>query len=91
MDGMVKLYPNPFSRNTSISFNLAKATNVRMRVYNAIGQLVKTVIDGVCEAGANVLHWNGRDNKGRILPNGIYLYSLETEGYKGTGKMIMLH
>jgi hypothetical protein len=91
VDGMVKLYPNPFSRNTSISFNLTKSANVKIKVYNAIGQMVKTVIDDVCEAGVSVLHWNGCDNKGRLLPNGIYFYSLETEGYNGTGKMIMLH
>jgi hypothetical protein len=89
--GMVKLYPNPFSGNTSISFNLTKAANVRINVYNAIGQLVKTVVDDVFEAGVSVLHWNGRDDKGKLLPNGIYFYSLETEGYNGTGKMIMLH
>ena len=90
VDGMVKLYPNPFNKNTSISFNLTKAASVKIKVYNAIGQLVKTVIDGVCEAGVSVLHWNGRDNKGKLLPNGIYFYSLETEGYQDTGKMIML-
>jgi flagellar hook assembly protein FlgD len=52
---------------------------------------VKNVIDDVCEAGVSMLRWNGRDDEGKRLPSGIYFYSLETEGYTGTGKMIMLH
>jgi hypothetical protein len=91
VDDKVRLYPNPFSENASITFNLAKAAKVKVRIYNSIGQLVKTVIDDVCEAGASMLRWNGRDDEGKRLPSGIYFYSLETEGYKGSGKMIMLH
>jgi len=91
IDGFVKLYPNPFTKSTCISFNLSKTANVRIRVYNAVGQLVKTVIDEKCEAGLNNVHWNSHDDSGKLLPNGIYFYSLETEGYQGTGKMIILH
>ncbi|UCD20039.1 MAG: S8 family serine peptidase [candidate division WOR-3 bacterium] len=91
VDGLVKFYPNPFSKNTTIAFNLTKSAKVRINVYNALGQLMKTVIDDVCEAGESILQWNGRDDRGRRLPNGVYFYSLETDGYSGTGKMIILH
>jgi hypothetical protein len=91
IDGFVKLYPNPFTKSTCMSFSLSKAANVRIKVYNAVGQLVKTVIDEKCDAGLNNVHWNSRDDSGKLLPNGIYFYSLETEGYHGTGKMIILH
>jgi hypothetical protein len=91
VDGLVRLYPNPFRENTCISFNLTQAANVRIKLYNAVGQLVKTVIDDKCEAGVNNIYWSSYDNSGKLLPNGIYFYSLETEGYSSTGKMILLH
>jgi hypothetical protein len=91
VDGFVKLFPNPFTKNTCMSFSLSKAANVRIKVYNAVGQLVKTVLDEKRESGVNNIYWNSRDDDGKLLPNGIYFYSFETEGYQSTGKMIILH
>lgn len=89
-DIMVKLFPNPFRENTCISFNLAKPADVKIRIYNAVGQRVKTVMDSRCEAGMNSAYWDSSDDAGNTLPSGIYFYSLETGEYHGKGKIVLL-
>ena len=84
-------YPNPFDNKTCITFSLSKPEHVKIMVYNAVGQLVKTVLDEKCSAGLNKIYWHGKDNSGAKLPNGVYFYSIETEKNHTTKKLIILH
>ncbi|MBF8293791.1 MAG: hypothetical protein HW389_336 [Bacteroidetes bacterium] len=68
-------YPNPFNPSTVISFDVAKAGRVSLRVYNMIGQLVATLFDGVREPGAYKMSFNASS-----LPSGVYFYSLMADG-----------
>jgi hypothetical protein len=88
-------YPNPFNPETWIPFQLPKASEVNIRIYNAAGQLVKTINLGYKQAGvytgkSNAVYWNGRNDIGEKLASGIYFYELRTETFSTIRKMILL-
>jgi flagellar hook assembly protein FlgD len=64
---------------------------VRLRVYAPDGSLVRTLVDGVREAG--LLHrveWDATDDRGRVVSSGVYFYRLESAGEERTRKMVLL-
>jgi len=83
-------YPNPFNPETTISFELPKASTANLSIYNVKGQLVKTLLDGNLALGKHSLVWNGTDNNGRSVPSGLYFYRLTTEGKTETKKMMLM-
>ncbi len=76
-------YPNPFNPTTSITFDIPEAGVARMTVYSLLGQEIATLVDGMLPAGSHQVVWNGRDNAGRPLTSGIYLYKLSVTGASG--------
>jgi len=70
-------YPNPFNPHTEIKFELENDSQVILRIYNALGQLVRTLEDGHRIAGEHKLGWDARDDRGQVLPSGMYAYTLE--------------
>ncbi len=83
-------FPNPFNPNTTISFELAIASDVIITIYNNRGQLVKTFDLGFVEDHSNSLVWNGKDEIGNDCSTGVYLYKLETKDSILTNKMILM-
>ena len=92
-------YPNPFPRTpgrkgnptTWIYFELAQPGHVTLTVYNVIGQKVRTLVDKNLPAGVNYsVWWNGKDDLGRNVGSGIYLYRLTSNGRTLTRKMMLL-
>jgi flagellar hook assembly protein FlgD len=83
-------YPNPFNPKTTISFDMPKAANARLDIYNAKGQRVKTLFDGNAAYGRTSLIWNGTDSSGNAVSSGIYFYRLSTENHNETRKMILM-
>ncbi len=83
-------YPNPFNIETVISYSLTQKTEVRISVYNIIGQKVKTLIHTVQDAGNHTVKWDGTSVSGNVVASGIYLYKLETANEAVTKKMILL-
>ncbi len=65
-------YPNPFNPSTSISFTLANAGQVRLTVYNILGQTVATLVDGELAAGEHSVNWQAEG-----VPSGLYFYRVE--------------
>ncbi|MCI0691928.1 T9SS type A sorting domain-containing protein [candidate division KSB1 bacterium] len=78
-------YPNPFNPSTSIAFALAKAGNVKLEIYNALGQKVATLINGRMSAGQHKATWDARN-----VPSGIYFYKLEAGAFSQTKKMVLM-
>jgi len=76
-------YPNPFNPSTVISFALPEAGKVTVNIYNAAGQLVRTLVDGEKLAGRHQLHWNARNESGKPVAAGVYLYQIVTQGKAG--------
>jgi hypothetical protein len=83
-------YPNPFNPETTINYELKDATNVRLNVYNSKGQLVRTLVNADQAAGAYRLVFNGRDDNGKPLSSGIYLYRFTAGAYHSSRKMMLM-
>ena len=83
-------YPNPFNRTTAIRFALPADGQVHLNVYNLSGQKVACLIDGRRPAGRYTVHWDGRDESGRELASGAYLYRLQIGGLTKTRKLLLL-
>ncbi|MBT4497257.1 MAG: T9SS type A sorting domain-containing protein [Gemmatimonadetes bacterium] len=71
-------YPNPFNSDTVIRFALPTSENVELAIFNLAGQRVAKLADGMREAGVYAIRWDGRDDNGRELASGVYLYRLRT-------------
>jgi len=82
--------PNPFNSSTTIRFALSEPGAVSLEVYNTAGQQVAELVRGHREAGAYRVHWDGRDDGGRPLASGIYLYRLQTPARGATRKLLLL-
>jgi len=82
--------PNPFNPSTRIEFELARAGQARIRVFDVSGRRVATLLDGNLAAGWHTVFWSGRDDEGRPVASGVYLYRVEAPGFTRTRKMALL-
>ncbi len=88
-----KLYgnrPNPFSTTTQIEYELPFKTYVNITVYDIAGRIVCTLVEGQKNAGLHKVLWNGQDDAGNDMPNGIYFFSLELRGTTSQNQTIRL-
>jgi len=83
-------YPNPFNPVTTISYDVARRGPVRISIYNAAGQLVRTLVDEMREAGRYTKVWDGRDNQGVKTGSGVYFCRMESGDFNRTRKMVIL-
>jgi len=70
-------HPNPFNLETRINFSLLKPGNVRLSVYNMLGQKVNTLVDDRKTAGVHSVKWDGTNSLGQKVSSGMYFYKLE--------------
>ena len=85
-------YPNPFNPETEIAFSLpGKAYHtISLKIYNLLGQEVKMLFDGALEGGNHTIRWDGRDNAGKQLVSGVYIYQLKSENITLSKKMLLV-
>ncbi len=84
-------YPNPFNSNTMIQFQIAEPSDIRLRIYNLMGNEVRTIVNERNKSvGSYQVSWNGKDNHGIEMPSGIYMYELRAEGFVKRKKMVMV-
>ncbi len=83
-------YPNPFNNKTSIQFNLAETGLVKLKIYNVLGQEVRTITNAYMEKGNHRLYWDGINDQGEHVASGIYIYNLEAGGMQLSKKMTYL-
>ena len=88
-------YPNPFNASTLISYALPSAGLVALDIFNARGQRVASLDEGMRPAGAHAVRWSGIDAAGRPLASGVYFYRLRLpratpEVVLETHKMVLL-
>jgi hypothetical protein len=83
-------YPNPFNSQTVIRFALPIAAEVELGVYNMAEQKVATLLQGRREAGLYTASWDGRDEAGRRLASGLYLYRMKADSWIETRKLLLL-
>ena len=82
--------PNPFVGSTRIAFTLKEEGHVRLRVFDAKGRLVRTLVDGDRRPDRYVESWDGAGSDGRRLASGTYFYRLTADGFTKTGKMQLI-
>jgi hypothetical protein len=88
-------YPNPFNSETVIEYELPQSGEIQLVIYDVTGQRVATLASGLRQAGTYALRWDGRDDAGRRLASGVYLYRLEAPAMTGdrmlqTRKLLLL-
>ncbi len=84
-------FPNPFNSGTVIRFALPADNDVELTLYNIAGQKVATLAQGFRQAGSYAINWDGRDDKGRALASGVYLYQLQAgAGQVETRKLVLV-
>ena len=89
---VTKLYnafPNPFNPNTNIRYSLKEVGKVKIEIYNMKGQKIKTFTQEHNSPGYYQVSWDGRDENGRSVASGIYLYRLTTANYTSAKKMVL--
>lgn len=87
---LLQNHPNPFNPSTRIDFVLDETARVRLKVYDVSGRVTRTLVDGTRTAGSHSVLWDGRDDAGRPLASGVYIYSLEAPGKSAVRKMVLL-
>jgi|GEM_PF-3397139 len=84
-------YPNPFNPETVIEYQLPRASEVEISIFNLQGQKVATLVREHRSAGSHKIIWNGMDKSGRPVASGIYLYQLKTDNFMASKKMLLLY
>lgn len=82
--------PNPFYPSTTISYQLARAGPVELRVFDVHGRLVRTLVSGSREARLHRVEWNGRDDRGQEIPNGVNFYQLTAGAQSTTRRFVVV-
>lgn len=88
---LLQNYPNPFNPTTIIAYKLLKAGQIRLAIFNQLGQNIKTLVDGSQEVGEYRLQWDGKDDKNETVSSGVYFYQLQVDSHTSTRKMVKLH
>ena len=83
-------YPNPFNPETTVKFSIAKTSDVKIHVYNSIGQLVKVLVNQKQNQGTYTVTWNGKDHFGHVVPTGIYFMKMVAGDFQAVKKMTLL-
>ena len=82
-------YPNPFNPNTNIRYQLKEAGDVKIDIYNARGQLVRSFSRTHDAPGYYQINWDGRDSSGKTVSSGVYQYKMTSGKYHSTKKMVL--
>ena len=91
-------YPNPFaagaeslagSLHTTIRYQLSRRAPVTIEIRNLLGQKVRTLVNGLQNTGQHAAIWNGLDESGRAAASGLYFYTLKTEEFTATRKLVL--
>ncbi len=82
-------YPNPFNPSTVIRFDIARQSFASLNIYNSNGQMVRTLFERKLYPGSWSFEWDGRDDGGVSLSSGVYYYTVRSDSYTYTRKMLM--
>ena len=83
-------YPNPFNPATTISYSLPENDYVEIKIYNIKGEMITTLLNQPQKAGNHQVVWNGCDESGNRVSNGVYYYQIKTDRFTMTKKMVLL-
>jgi len=78
-------YPNPFNPSTTIGFSIPEASDVKIEIYNVLGQRIGVLLDEFRDAGRHSVVWDAGN-----IPSGVYFYRIKTSDFENTRKMLLL-
>ena len=84
---LVQNYPNPFNPETNIQYRVAQASQVEIKVYNLMGQLVRTLVDKQQPSGNYAIQWSGHNDAGRLVSSGVYFVKMKAGNFTKIRKM----
>jgi hypothetical protein len=87
----VRAYPNPVNNTSRIAFTMPQAGHLSIKIYDVRGRLVRTLVDGVFEAGPGEVIWDGRTQNGKAVAAGVYMYKAKTGRAHATGSVVILN
>jgi hypothetical protein len=87
---LLQNYPNPFNPQTKIEYALSRDADVKLTIYNILGEKIKMLVDEHQTAGYKKVYWDGRDQKGEEVASGVYFYRLETKEFSEVKKMMLV-
>jgi hypothetical protein len=82
--GLSQNFPNPFNPATAIQYALPRAAEVKVEIYNILGQKVRNLVDEHQEPGYKMIRWNGKDESGAEVSSGIYFYRIVAHTVHGS-------
>ena len=86
-------YPNPFNPETDIRYQIADGrypVHTTLKIFNVLGQEMKTLVNEAQEAGMYIVTWDGRDDSGREVGSGVYFYRLIVGDFTATKRMVLM-
>jgi len=83
-------YPNPFNAETWIKYQIPEDGKITLKIFNLLGEEVRTLVDVEVTAGFYRVIWNGKDNHGKMVPSGTYIYRLQTNYYDDFKKTVLI-
>ena len=83
-------YPNPFNPITSLRYNLPNDGLVNIAIYDMMGRIVKTLVNGSQTAGFKTTRWNATNDRNEPAAAGLYLYTIQAGEFRQTRKMVLL-
>lgn len=84
------IYPNPFNPITTLNYNLPKYSLVKIEVYDMLGKPIKVLLNKTQSPGYKTINWDATNKFGQNVSSGIYLFSIETENYRHSEKILLL-
>lgn len=87
-------YPNPFNPSTNLKFDIPAGSqglqDVKVEIYNALGQKIRTLFEGIAEPATHSLAWDGADDNGQTVPGGVYFAVLTTGHFRESVKLTLV-
>lgn len=83
-------YPNPFNPSTNIPFNLPEKSNVNITIYDLTGRTIKILVNEQFNEGTHRVIWDGTNDNGRLVSNGVYIYTMNADQYQKSMKMVLI-
>ena len=82
--------PNPFNMETEIQYSLPQTDHITLKIYDLLGQEVRTLVDGKKSAGNHRVTWDGKDKNNTIVPSGVYVYRIISRNHVEQRKMTVI-
>ena len=87
---LLQNFPNPFNPSTTIRYRLSQTSSVTLTIYDMLGQKIQTLVNETQQPGEKSVVWEGRDQFGRQVSSGVYVYRIEAGNFSSMKKMVLI-